>query len=637
MRFLDFNLRAVMPFILGFSFLFYSSTTRSQCEADEVAIDFVVDTDNWGYEMYWELLPSGEACGSELFLASGGNPEVGCDGNGGGGNGGTTYGNNGVYMEGPFCVTAGAALDFVHVDSYGDGGTRFDLYMDGLLSGIFNGTGDGNLWTFTAGESLFIDFDVPCAAAPIEVDGASVIVSSSGGSVQAGEVSPPAAPSGSCGLSGSWCGSDGNVSSSVWLTFTPETTAPVTITTCSDSSSFDTQLALYRVEDCGDFATYELVGSNDDQCAGYRSTMYTSCLEVGVSYYIQVDGWAGQTGNADVSVFTTEAYDTSADAQVRNVTCPLDKDTAPNGFILPFVNAGGSDFSCVWSGPNGYSSEESWIFDLSPGIYTADITTTCGTQFSIERTITAPESWSVQTTVTEASCEDSADGAVEIAVSGANDPYTFEWTGPNDFTSDMEDLEMLLPGTYQLNITDENGCSYPVTAFVPEVEASDFTIGNDTIICEDEPLLIYGPIGYSYEWQDGSNNQFFYVQPGDFAPGTYSIVLSGTTETGCTFADALILTVHECSVGLSEIGLADAAIYPNPANESVFFEAMPLGTGWRVEALDMAGRIVAQTNWVDPGSPIFNVSDWPEGQYVLKFQSAESAITRQLSVQHGGR
>ena len=72
---------------------------------------------------------------------------------------------------------------------------------------------------------------------------------------------------------------DGYASSSVWLTFTPETTDPVTITTCSDSSTFDTQLALYRATDCGDFSTYELIGSNDDWCAGYRSTMYTSCLK----------------------------------------------------------------------------------------------------------------------------------------------------------------------------------------------------------------------------------------------------------------------------------------------------------------------------------------------------------------------
>ena len=27
----------------------------AQCDAGDVEIDFVIDTDAWGYEMYWEL------------------------------------------------------------------------------------------------------------------------------------------------------------------------------------------------------------------------------------------------------------------------------------------------------------------------------------------------------------------------------------------------------------------------------------------------------------------------------------------------------------------------------------------------------------------------------------------------------
>lgn len=614
------------------------TTASAQCEAGEIALEFVIDTDAWGYEMYWELAPSGEACGGENYIASGGNSDnVGCDGGGNGGNGGSTYDNNAIYMEGPFCVAEGVTLDLIHVDSYGDGGSGFNLHMDGALSGIFNGSGYGNVWTFTAGESLFIDHDVPCDAAPIQVDGPSVTVTSGGGSVQSGEVSPPAAPSGSCNLSGSWCGSDGNVSSSVWLTFTPLTTDPLTITTCSDSSTFDTQLALYRVDDCGDFDSYELVASNDDWCAGYRSTMFTSCLEVDATYLIQVDGWAGQTGDADVSVYTSESFETSADAQVRNVTCPLDKDSEPNGFILPFVNEGGSDFDCSWSGPGGFSSDDRWIFDLAPGVYNADITTACGTTFSIERVISAPAAWSVQTDVTEASCEDAADGSVDVTVEGANAPYTFAWSGPNEFTSDQEDLEMLFPGTYQLDITDASGCVYPVTAFIPEVEASDFFIGNDTIICEDEPLLLYGPLGYDYEWQDGSSNQFFYVEPGTFVPGTYSIILNGSTETGCSFADALILTVHDCSLGINEVGLGQATLYPNPAAQSVFLDLNPSERGWHAQAYDLTGRPVATAWWTGGGAPVFDVSGWPQGQYVVQFSDADRVVTRPLTVQRGGR
>ena len=620
------------------SFALFSVQSQAQCEDGEVAIDFVIDTDPWGYEMYWELTPSGEPCGSENFIASGGNSDnVGCDGAGTGGNGGTTYGNNAIYTEGPFCVASGTSVDLIHVDSYGDGGNRFDLYMDGVLSGIFNGTGYGNVWTFTAGESLFIDHDVPCDAAAIEIDGPSVVVASGGGTIQAGEVSPDAAPSGSCNLPGSWCGSDGNATSSVWLTFTAETTDPVTITTCSDSSSFDTQLALYRASDCGDFSTYEMVGANDDFCAGYRSTMYTSCLEAGETYYIQVDGWAGQTGNADVSVYTSESSDSSADAQVRNVSCPLDKDTAPDGFLLAFVNEGGSDFDCSWTGPNGYTAEGRWIFDLAPGDYTANITTTCGTEFTLERTVLAPEGWSVTTVIEEASCEVASDGSIQIEVEGASDPYEFAWTGPNDFTAETQNLDSLAPGTYQLGITDANGCAHPVTAFVPEVEPSDFTIGNDTIVCEDEPLLIYGPIGYDYEWQDGSNNQFFYVEPGDFEPGTYSIVLNGTTDSGCSFADAMILTVHDCSMGVGEVGLGEANLFPNPASDAVFFEVDPSTTGWAVRAFDRAGREVAATMWSGQSTQVFDVSEWTNGHYVLQFQNGDRVITRPLAVQHGLR
>lgn len=603
-------------FLLGFHL---SLSIYSQCSNEETAIEFVIDTDSWGYEMYWELTPNGLGCGDPGFIASGGNSaNVGCDGDGNDGSGGTTYGNNAIYMEGPFCVSTGISVDLIHVDSYGDGGSRFDLYMDGLLSGIFNGTGSGNVWTFTAGESLFIDFDVPCDAASIEVDGPGVIISTSGGSAQAGEVSPPAAPSGACGLSGSWCGSDGNVTSSGWLEFTATASDPITITTCADSTTFDTQLALYKVEDCSDFSTYELVAANDDACAGYRSILYSSCLEIGANYFIQLDGWAGQTGQAEVTITTSTSYDTTADAQQRNVTCPVDKDFAANGFILPYVVNGGSDFACSWSGPNGYSSNDSWIFNLAPGTYTADITTTCGSSFTVTRTITEPEDWSISSEVSVASCDEAADGSVSVEISGGTSPYELSWTGPNDFEGEAAILENLLSGTYILNVVDDNGCETAYTAFVSELDAADFMIGNDTIICQDEPLLIAGPLGYDYEWQDGSNNQYFYVAPGMFNPGTYSIVLNGSTDTGCTFADALILTVHDCSIGMTELGLGSKQLYPNPATDWVRMD-LESTDGWMVEVQDLSGRIIERTQWFG-SQPIVNVSSWTPGLYIMTFQ-----------------
>ena len=627
------NVNLLSLVVLLFSFLNAPAQLFSQCDDGETALDLVIDTDQWGYEMYWELTPSGLGCGSLDFLASGGNSEgVGCDGAGNDGSGGTTYDNNAVYMEGPFCVTTGEAYDLVHVDSYGDGGSRFDLHMNGTLSGIFYGTGAGNVWTFTAGESLLVENDVPCDAAPVEVDGATVIISTAGATAQAGEPSPLAAPNGACGLPGSWCGSDGAVTSSGWVSFSPSAEAPLMISTCTDSASFDTQIALYKVEDCQDWSTYELISAGDDQCGGYRSIMYTSCLEIGADYLIQIEGWGGQTGDAYVTVSTLDESDISADAQQRNVSCPLDKDFEPNGLLLPFVNFGGSDFSCSWIGPNGFTSDDAWIYNLSSGTYTATITTTCGAEFTVVRTITTPEPWSTETTIVEASCGEAADGSVEVTVDGATADYTFNWSGPNDFTSEEQNLYDLLPGTYQLSLNDANGCSNSLTAYIPEVEAGGFSIGSDTIICEDEPLLVYGPIGYDYQWQDGSTNQFFYVVPGDFAAGTYSLILEGSTDTGCSFIDAMLLTVYDCSIGMDELGLADRVLFPNPASDQFFMNLEPGQNGWNATAFDATGRKVAERQWFGAGDPVFDVSYWPLGRYTIQFRDDERSLVRSLNV-----
>jgi hypothetical protein len=50
-----------------------------------------------------------------------------------------------------------------------------------------------------------------------------------------------------------------------------------------------------------------------------------------------------------------------------------------------------------------------------------------------------------------------------------NDEYTFSWTGPNSFTSTMEDIDDLMIGCYELYVVNiETGCSL------------------DTIICVDD-------------------------------------------------------------------------------------------------------------------------------------------------------
>jgi hypothetical protein len=63
------------------SFLGFAGIASAQCGPGEVAVTIDVTTDQWGYELYWELAPTGTACGTGAIF-TGGNPAVGCLGGG---------------------------------------------------------------------------------------------------------------------------------------------------------------------------------------------------------------------------------------------------------------------------------------------------------------------------------------------------------------------------------------------------------------------------------------------------------------------------------------------------------------------------------------------------------------------------
>lgn len=51
-----------------------------------------------------------------------------------------------------------------------------------------------------------------------------------------------------------------------------------------------------------------------------------------------------------------------------------------------------------------------------------------------------------------------SDGSVNLTVIGGTGPFTFDWSGPDAFTSTDEDISGLVNGIYECEITDANGC-----------------------------------------------------------------------------------------------------------------------------------------------------------------------------------
>ncbi len=143
--------------------------------------------------------------------------------------------------------------------------------------------------------------------------------------------------------------------------------------------------------------------------------------------------------------------------------------SAPGGSIINQVNilcSGGSQGSVVVSGSGGtppylYKLESgnyqvSGSFsDLYAGSYTITVQDASLCTSDISVTITEPGTLTLDYTSEDASCQDIADGTVDLNIDGGTQPITVLWPDGNTTVSRQD----LLTGTYRVIITDANGCT----------------------------------------------------------------------------------------------------------------------------------------------------------------------------------
>ena len=130
-----------------------------QCSVGEAEVTMIVNTDDYGLEGYWQLIPNGNACGTGT-IDEGGNSAVGCSGAGAQSQTPGGYGNNLQVNEGPWCLIVGNQYDLVYTDDWGDGGFSFEIYVNGYQIETFDGVGLGATFTFTVEEPPAFDLSV---------------------------------------------------------------------------------------------------------------------------------------------------------------------------------------------------------------------------------------------------------------------------------------------------------------------------------------------------------------------------------------------------------------------------------------------------------------------------------------------
>ena len=173
----------------------------------------------------------------------------------------------------------------------------------------------------------------------------------------------------------------------------------------------------------------------------------------------------------------------------------------------------------------------------------------------------------VNSQVTSLTCWNDGTGKIDIDVSGGTPNYTYVWTGPDSYTSTLEDILLLNPGAYNLTVKDFSNCEIPISnIIVTEPGEPGVTIG----IQNQEQCYGFttgvitsvghgGTVPYLYKWTNGSwidnNNEIDSLSAGD-----YHLILSDANN--CDIADTII-TMSE----YARMILKDSIVYKGTVAE----------------------------------------------------------------------
>ena len=297
----------------------------------------------------------------------------------------------------------------------------------------------------------------------------------------------------------------------------------------SGVSCFDTEDAVLTIiETTGGSGMYEYYISNNP-------TVFTTQTEwTGLAggqtlsiYAVDSNGCFGQSDAVAISTPTEINVGFQTNASVVDATCA----NTPDGEI--YLQAfGGAAPSTILYSVDGENYAPSPLM-VTGGTYTVTAQDVNGCTATMEQeVVVGPAAIDVNAMSMPEACFGSADGQVSWAPEGGEGMYTYAFGGEATTETAVSDLA---PGTYEVTVTDEDGCSETVSVEVAAgVEITATAVSTDASCFGDDDgevvLSAEGGTG-SFQYSDdgnsfGQDNEF-----DDLLAGTYNFFVQD--ENGC--------------------------------------------------------------------------------------------------------
>ncbi len=225
-----------------------------------------------------------------------------------------------------------------------------------------------------------------------------------------------------------------------------------------------------------------------------------------------------------------------------------------NGEVSAIVDGGTLPYTYAWSSSGNTSATESALCD---GVVTLTITDDNGCTTNGDVLLTAPSAIVITVdNITDAQCVNSQDGAIDITATGGTGTLVYDWVDnpSSGFTSSNEDLTGLNPTTYEVTVTDDNGCTATETAAVDTVTIVLANAGLDTAFCLNNCAVLTGtfnaPVAPTFEWNT--------------VPATAVVSTADTVEVCPTSEGITQMTLTISALNCTHTDTVDVEMYPLP-------------------------------------------------------------------------
>lgn len=215
-----------------------------------------------------------------------------------------------------------------------------------------------------------------------------------------------------------------------------------------------------------------------------------------------------------------------------NATC----NGASTGAIDLNVQGGTAPYTYIWS--NGAQTQD--ISNIPAGLYTVTVTdnNNCSAALAINVSEPAPLNITLNN-VTHLLCNGTANGAIDISVTGGTLPYSYSWSNGGN----TQDLSGLSGGNYTVTVTDFYNCSATQSYTVNEPDPIVINITTTPADCgfnngSAVATVSGGTPGYSYVWNTTPPQTS--LNANQLAAGGYSFTV--TDQNNCIASASAIIT-----------------------------------------------------------------------------------------------